>query len=211
MNDPHQDAEVLHAGAPIESARAVAILVHGRGGAAREFLSLSRWIDLDDVAYLAPQARGNTWYPYSFLAPLEQNQPYIDSAIAKLESIVAGLLGRGVASEKIAIIGFSQGACLSSEYVARHPRRYLGLAALTGGLIGPKDTPRAYDGSLDGTPVFLGASDPDPHVPWWRVEETSRVLSGMGGEVELVRYANQPHMINDDQMEHVKRVVSGQW
>lgn len=209
MNDPHANADVLHAGAPVESARAVAILVHGRGGSAREFLSLSRWIDLDDVAYFAPQANGNTWYPYSFLAPLSQNEPFVSSAIAKLESVVTGLMNRGIASDRIAIVGFSQGACLSSEFVARHPRRYLGLAALTGGLIGPKDTPRVYPGSLDGTPVFLGASDPDPHVPWWRVEETQRVLRDMDGTVEIVRYANQPHMINDDQMEHVKRVVSG--
>lgn len=209
MTDPHANAEVLEAGAPIQSARAVAILIHGRGGSARDFLSLSRWIDLTDVAYLAPQANGNTWYPYSFLAPIPQNQPHIDSAIAKIESVVSDVIARGVASERIMLVGFSQGACLSCEYVARHPRRYLGLAALTGGLIGPQGTPRNYAGDLAATPVFLGASDPDPHVPWWRVEETSGVFRGMGGEVELVRYANQPHMINDDQMEHVKRMVSG--
>lgn len=159
---PHGEQPVLHAGAPIESARAVVLLIHGRGGRAQDFLALSRLLDSADVAYLAPQASDGTWYPYSFLAPLEQNQPGIDSGIAKIESIVADLAARGMGSERVMIVGFSQGACLASEFVARRPRRYGGVAALIGGPIGPPGTKRDYPGSLEGTPVFLAAHDPGP-------------------------------------------------
>jgi len=199
---------LLHGGAEVDDAKAVAILLHGRGGSADDFLALSRWIDVAGIAYLVPQAANRTWYPYSFLSPLENNQPDLDSALARIESIVSALLRQKVASEKIAIVGFSQGACIASEFVARHPRRYGAVAALTGGLIGPDDVVRDYAGSLDGTPVFLGASDPDPHVPWSRVEETARLFTAMGAAVELKRYKNQPHMIGDDQMEHVKTMIA---
>ncbi len=204
----HDNTPLLHGGAEVDDAKAVAILLHGRGGSADDFLALSRWIDVAGIAYLVPQAANRTWYPYSFLSPLENNQPDLDSALARIESIVSALLRQKVASEKIAIVGFSQGACIASEFVARHPRRYGAVAALTGGLIGPDDVVRDYAGSLDGTPVFLGASDPDPHVPWSRVEETARIFSAMGAAVELKRYKNQPHMIGDDQMEHVKTMIA---
>ncbi len=207
-NGIHDNMPLLHTGVEVDGAKAVALLLHGRGGTAEDFLALARWIDVPGVAYLVPQAAGRTWYPYSFLAPIAQNQPDLDSALSRVESIVTALLKQSVASDRIAIVGFSQGACLASEFAAQHPRRYGAVAALTGGLIGPPDTPRDYPGSLAGTPVFLGASDPDPHVPWTRVEETSRVLSGMGAKVELKRYANHPHMIGDDQMEHVKTMIA---
>ena len=161
----------------------------------------------DGVAALAPQAAGHTWYPYSFLAPTAQNQPYLDSALRRIETVINDLIARGIASERIAILGFSQGACLTSEFVARHPRRYGAVMGLTGGLIGPPRTPRDYAGSLDGTPVFLGTSDPDPHVPYGRVEETAAVLTRLGAKVDLRRYPGMPHTINQDEIDACRALV----
>jgi len=198
--DPHAGQPVLRAGPAPEEAPATLILLHGRGASAEDILSLGEAIGLRELSALAPQAAGNTWYPQSFLAPLESNQPYLDSALGKLDSIVAELLARGVASDRVALLGFSQGACLTCEFIARTPRRYGAVMALTGGLIGPPGTPRDFPGSLAGTPVFLGASDPDPHVPFARVKETEGVLSRMGAAVELRRYPGMPHTINEDEL-----------
>src|SRR5688572_3901562 len=155
-SDPHAGQEVLHAGAPLETAKAALVMIHGRGASAGSILSLLPELGVDHVAALAPQAAGHTWYPYSFLAPMETNQPYLDSALNKIDAVVRELLGRGFASERIALLGFSQGACLTSEYLARHPRKYGAAMVLTGGLIGPPGTVRNYAGSLGGTPVFIG-------------------------------------------------------
>ena len=199
--DPHAGQEVLSAGPAPEAAAATLVLIHGRGASAESILSLHDALGLPNLAAVAPQAAGYTWYPQSFLAPIEANQPYLDSALRKLDTIVTEFLARGVPSERIAILGFSQGACLASEYVARHPRRYGALMALTGGLIGPPGTARNYPGSLAGTPVFLGTSDPDPHVPFERVRETQDVLATMGASVELRRYPGMPHTINEEELE----------
>jgi len=164
-------------------------------------LALYADLDVGQLAALAPQAAGQTWYPHSFLAPLDANQPYLNSALGRLDSLVADLLERGIAKERIVLLGFSQGACLTLEFVARHPRRYGAVIGLTGGLIGPPVPPRNYPGSLAGTPVFLGTSDPDPHVPFARVKETEATLSRMGAEVELRRYPGMPHTINDDELD----------
>src|SRR4051812_12692391 len=198
--DPHAGQTTLGAGPAPEAAAATLVLMHGRGGSAEDILSLYTELRLPDLAALAPEAAGNTWYPNSFLAPLEANRPYLDSALRRIESIVADLLARGVPSERIAVLGFSQGACLTLEFTARHPRRYGAVIGLTGGLIGPPGTTRNYAGSLDGTPVFLGTSDPDPHVPFERVQETESVLSGMGANVELRRYPGMPHTINQEEL-----------
>ncbi|MBV8507341.1 MAG: dienelactone hydrolase family protein [Alphaproteobacteria bacterium] len=198
--DPHARQQVLTAGPRPEEARASLILVHGRGATAQSILSLYDELDVENLAALAPQAAGQTWYPNSFLAPLEANQPYLDSALGRLESIVADLLDRGIPGRRIALLGFSQGACLTLEFVARHPRRYGAVMGLTGGLIGPPGTPREYAGSLDGTPVFLGSSEPDPHVPFERVRETEGVLSRMGATVEVRRYPGMPHTVNEDEL-----------
>src|SRR5262249_50636768 len=163
-----------------ERAVATLILVHGRGATAESILSLHAELGLAGLAALAPQAAGYSWYPHSFLAPLEANQPFLDSALRRLESLVVDLLARGVPSARLARLGFSQGACLTLEFAARHPRRYGAVMGLTGGLIGPPGTPRDYPGSLSGTPVFLGTGDPDPHVPFERVRETEDVLARMG-------------------------------
>ena len=201
IKDPHAGQDVLSAGPAPEEAAATLILVHGRGASAESILSLHDALGLPNLAAVAPQAARYTWYPQSFLAPIEANQPYLDSALRKLDTVVSDLLARGVPSERIAILGFSQGACLASEYVARHPRRYGAVMALTGGLIGPPGTPRDYPGSLAGTPVFLGTSDPDPHVPFERVLETDAVLTKMGAKVEVRRYPGMPHTINEEELD----------
>ncbi len=207
MNDPHAHQPVLTAGPKPEDAAATLILIHGRGASAQSILSLYEAMNLEGVAALAPQAGGNTWYPQSFLAPMEANQPYLDSALAKIDAIVTELLSRGVPSERIALLGFSQGACLTTEYVARHARRYGAVMGLTGGLIGPPGTPRDYAGSLASTPVFLGTSDPDPHVPFARVRETEAVLSKMGAAVEVRRYPGMPHTVNDEELAVCRTLV----
>jgi predicted esterase len=206
-SDPHAMQRLLRAGPSPEEAGAALVLLHGRGATAESILSLSQELGIEDLAAIAPQAAGNTWYPYSFLAPLEANQPFLDSALRRIDSIVQELLSQGMKSEKIAIFGFSQGACLASEFVARHPRRYGAVMALTGGLIGPPGTPREYRGALAGTPVFLGTSDPDPHVPFERVQETESVLRKMGATVDVRRYPGMPHTINEDELDACRALL----
>jgi predicted esterase len=200
VSQPHANQPIRTAGPAPEKAAASLVLMHGRGASAESILSLFDEMGIENIAAIAPAAAGNTWYPQSFLAPLEANQPYLDSALDRLESIVADLLTRGVPASQIALLGFSQGACLTTEYVARHPRPYGAVIAFTGGLIGPPGTPRNYGGSLAGTSVFLGTSDPDPHVPFERVQETAAVFKKMGAEVELRRYPGMPHTINDEEL-----------
>jgi predicted esterase len=210
--DPHAGQPTLAAGPLPEQAVATLILVHGRGATAESILSLHAELGIPGLAALAPQAAGQTWYPHSFLAPLEANQPYLDSALRRIESLVTDLLPRGIPGDRIALLGFSQGACLTLEFTARHPRRYGAIMGLTGGLIGPPGTPRVYPGALAGTPVFLGTSDPDPHVPFERVQETEAVLARMGASVELRRYPGMPHTINEDEINAcrvlLERIVS---
>ena len=173
MNDPHAKQLMLTAGPTPEKADATILLIHGRGADAEGMLCLHEELGIQKLAAIAPQAAGHTWYPHSFLAPLNENQPYLDSALNRIDSLAADLLARGVPSERIVILGFSQGACLTLEFAARHPRRYGAVIGLTGGLIGPPGTSRNYPGSLAATPVFLGTSDPDPHVPPRPAAETS--------------------------------------
>jgi len=205
--DPHANQLVATAGPAIEDSELVLLLLHGRGAAAQDMLSLYDALELETVAALAPQAAGQTWYPNSFLAPLQSNQPYLDSALRLIESLVGNLIDQGIASKRIALLGFSQGACLTAEFTARHPRRYGAVMGLTGGLIGPPGTPRNYSGSLAGTPVFLGSSDPDPHVPFERVQQTQDVLKGMGAKVELHRYPGMPHTISDDELDACRKLL----
>jgi predicted esterase len=200
-SDPHAGQPVLTAGPAPQDAGATLVLLHGRGASAEDILSLYEALGLADVAAVAPQAAGYTWYPQSFLAPVEMNQPYLDSALRKVDTVVGELLSRGIPSERIALLGFSQGACLTSEYVARHPRKYGAVMGLTGGVIGPAGTSRNYSGSLEGTPVFLGSSDPDLHVPFARVLETRDVLAKLGAKVEVRRYPGMPHTVNDEEVE----------
>jgi len=205
--DPHAGQPERTAGPAAEQARAVLVMLHGRGGSAESILSLYPRLHVPHAAAIAPQAANNSWYPQTFLAPIENNQPHLDSALRRIDALLGDLVGRGIPMERIALLGFSQGACLAAEYVARRPRRYGAIMLLTGGLIGPPGTPRDYSGSLEGTPVFLGTSDPDPHVPPERVEETADVLRRMGGAVELRRYPGLPHTINQDELAACRALI----
>jgi phospholipase/carboxylesterase len=207
ITGPHAGAEVLATGQPLEKATAAMIMVHGRGATARDILSLAAALDSPQFAYLAPQAKGNTWYPNPFIAPIHSNEPWLSSAITLLEALLAQVEEVGIPAERTMLLGFSQGACLTTEFVARHARRYGGVAGLSGGLIGPDGTPRDYPGSLDGTPIFLGCSDVDPHIPKARVLETERVLSSLGGIVTARLYPNMGHMVIDDELEFVRKMM----
>jgi predicted esterase len=206
-DDPHRGQPAVAAGRPLERAEAAMILLHGRGASAEDILHLAAELERPDFAYLAPQAAGHTWYPYSFLAPLEQNEPYLSSALRLVGATVDRVLAAGIPSERLLLLGFSQGACLALEFTARNPRHYGGVAALTGGLIGPDGTPRDYPGSLAGTDVFLGTADPDPHVPRSRVEESARVLERMGARVTVRIYPGMGHTVNQDELDHVRSMM----
>ncbi|HSM56400.1 MAG TPA: dienelactone hydrolase family protein [Candidatus Sulfomarinibacteraceae bacterium] len=207
MQEIHQTQPVRTAGVALDDARAAMILVHGRGATADSILTLTQELDRPHFAYLAPQAAYNTWYPQSFLAPLEQNEPYLSSALATLDNLVQRVADEGIPHNHLILLGFSQGACLASEYVARNARRYGGLAALSGGLIGAPGASRDYDGSLQGTPVFLGCSDVDPHIPRERVDETEQVLSELQAEVTKRIYRGMGHTVNQDEIEFVRSMM----
>jgi phospholipase/carboxylesterase/glyoxalase family protein len=205
---PHAGQRVMHAGAPLDTARAVMIMVHGRNAAPENILELTDVLDRPQFAYVGPAAAGGTWYPYSFMAPREQNEPGISSGLAVIESLVTTLIARGFAAERIMLLGFSQGACLTSEFAIRHPRRYGGVMALSGGLIGPPGT--TWDDvttSLDGTPVFLGCSDVDPHIPAERVRESEAVFRRLGAAVTRKLYPGMGHVVSGDEIENVQRVM----
>jgi predicted esterase len=207
--DPHRDQPTLHRGSALESAKAAVILIHGRGASATDIMALAAELSFPEFAYLAPDAAGHTWYPCSFLSPIDQNQPWLDSALRLIGKIVERATNAGIPRHRIAIAGFSQGACLSTEFVARNAARYGALIAFTGALIGPPGTRFAYTGHLAGTPCFLGAGDPDPHVPWVRVEESASVLTKLGGTVALRRYPGLPHSINADEIGQAREILSG--
>lgn len=209
--DPHRGRPILGAGAPLEEARAAVVLLHGRGADARDILGLAGELDPEGdsaVAFLAPDAARHTWYPYSFLAPIEQNEPWLSSALAFVGRVIDRIGQAGLPPERTMLLGFSQGACLATEYVARHPRRYGALAAFTGGLIGPPGSGFDHAGDLAGTPAYLGAGDHDPHVPWKRVEETAEVLRRLGGEVETERFPGLPHTIARQEIVKARRLLA---
>lgn len=206
---PHQSQPVLAAGKPLAEAAGALILVHGRGASAESILELADYLAHPDLAYLAPQAADATWYPYSFLAPMANNEPYLTSALARLGEVVAMVEEAGLSPERIFLGGFSQGACLASEFVARNARRYGGLLVFSGGLIGPEGTPRAYEGSFDGMPVFIGCSDVDPHIPVGRVRETADVLARMGAAVDSRIYPRMGHTINQDEIDAAAALLAG--
>jgi predicted esterase len=207
-SDPHGGQPVLRAGRPIAEARAAMVLLHGRGAGAADILGLAREQHHEGFAYLAPEAAGRTWYPYSFLSPLERNEPWLSSALACVGRVVEHVEEEGVPLSRVILAGFSQGACLAAEFAARHPARYGGLLAFTGGLIGPPGHPRAATGDLAGTPVYLAAGDPDPHVPWERMEETAAALSGMGAAVRLRRFPGLSHTISREEIEEARELVT---
>ena len=201
-------ARIATAGAPLTRAKAAMILLHGRGATAEGMLELAEVFAQPDIAYLAPQASGRTWYPHSFLAPLEQNEPYLSRALAQVGELVDALRRQGFLPERIALLGFSQGGCLALEYAARNAKPFGAIIGLSAGLIGPEGTPRKYGGSLAGTRVVLGCSDIDAHIPLARVNESARVLGGLGGDVIKRIYPGMGHTINDDEIAQVRAALA---
>jgi predicted esterase len=183
------------------------ILVHGRGAAPANILELADALFHPDFTYLAPAAAGNTWYPYSFMADIPANEPGISSGLAVLDGLVHKVAGAGVPVERIVLAGFSQGACLMSEYAVRHARRYGGILAFSGGLIGPPGTVWPGEGDFEGTPAFFGCSDADAHVPRSRVDESAQVLASMGAKVAKRIYPGMGHLINGDEITFARSVV----
>ena len=223
---PHTDQPLLTAGAPLAEATGAVVLVHGRGASAQSVLGLAREFERPDLAYLAPQAAGGAWYPHSFLAPLAANEPYLTSGIEAVMRAVAHAEAEGIEREQIVLGGFSQGACLATEVAARHAGRWGAVFALSGGLIGSGPGPAGapprggmggrypekafdYDGSFDGTPVFIGGSDVDPHIPLARLQTTADVFERLGAAVDLRLYEGFGHTVNQDEIEAVRGILPG--
>lgn len=204
---PHGGQPVLAAGEPLATAAGAIVALHGRGADAEDILGLAQEVAPSGVAIVAPQAAGNTWYPYRFLEPFARNEPYLSSALRTVADLVARLEASGIPAERIALLGFSQGACLALESAARNARHYGGLIGFSGGLIGPPGTDFSYPGSLDGTPVFLGCSDVDPHIPKERVEETAAALSDLGAAVDMRLYPGMGHTVNRDELDAAKALL----
>lgn len=207
MSGPHQDQPLLTAGSSLDAADAAVIMVHGRGATARGILGMAGEFDTENVAYLAPQAARNEWYPQSFLAPVEQNEPGRRSGLQAIDDALSAADDAGVPAENTLVMGFSQGGCLASEYVARNPHRYGGLAALSGGLIGESIDHDDYEGDLEGTPAFFGCSDVDPHIPEERVHESAAVFEQLNADVEKRLYEGMGHTVNQDELQYVSGLI----
>ena len=211
--DPHANGELYTAGTPLNQATAVVILLHGRGGNARDILTLSRALAPTNtpIAFLAPQADNSAWYPQSFLADRDHNQPYLDGALARVQSLIDQAQAAGIPLDRIVLAGFSQGACLATEFIATHPARYAGLIAWTGGLIGPPHSKLSgsdQSNTLAGTPALFATSDPDPWVPYDRVEESARIFTTLGAQVTLRRYPNKPHSVSGEEIELARKLIA---
>ncbi len=207
--DPHASGELYRAGVALSEAAGVVILLHGRGGPARDILTLSRALAPGRIplAFLAPQAAGFAWYPNSFLAERELNQPHLDSALSRVQTTIDLALEAGIPRERIVLAGFSQGACLAAEFIASHPARYGGLIAWTGGLIGPPGSKLTQAGDLLGTPALFASSDPDQWVPWTRVQESARIFTAMGAQVELRGFPGKPHSVSGEEIEMARQMI----
>ena len=206
---PHHGQPVRRAGAPLGAGRAAGILLHGRGATADSILDLVRVLPSDGITWLAPQAAGHTWYPNRFLAPIASNEPWLTSALDAVGDVLAQVELAGIGRRHVILAGFSQGACLALEFVIRSPARYGGVAGLSGGLIGPPGTEWPDRGSLDGTPVFLGCSDVDDHIPKARVLESAATLRARGASVVDVLYPGMDHTVNEDELAHVRGLIEG--
>lgn len=205
--DPHGATPVLRAGADLAAARLALVMLHGRNAGAEDMLGLAREIAIGDIAYLAPQAADYAWYPNRFMEPIASNEPWLTSALAKVGAVIDAAVAGGVPADRVALIGFSQGACLALEFAARHARRYAAVIALSGGVIGPDGTPRDYAGSFDDTPVFLGCSDIDSHIPVERVHESAAIFDRMGARVDKRIYPGMGHTVNQDELDAVRALL----
>ncbi len=201
---------VAKAGKSLSDAKKVLIMLHGRGGSAEDFIQLSDQLAVEDFAFLAPQAIQHTWYPYSFLEPAEKNEPQLSMSLSGLSELLDDLEGLRFAAKNIYFLGFSQGACLALEFCARNAQRYGGIIAFTGGLIGNRVEKSHYQGNFEGTPVFIGSSNHDPHVPEERIAESEKVLTAMGAQVTQKIYPNMGHAIIDDEIKIATAMLNGQ-
>lgn len=200
MTHHHEGQPLAMRGRPLAESRAVAIMMHGRGRTTDDILELATRIGETAFTYLAPTAKDNTWYPYSFMEPIEKNEPFLSSALAVYDALICSLVEKGFPKERIVLLGFSQGACLTAEYVVRHAERYGAVVLFTGGLIGPAGTSWPYPGSFHGTPFFLGTSDVDEFVPLERVQESAELFRQMGAQVIERVYPGMDHIVNDDEI-----------
>jgi predicted esterase len=207
----HKGQNLLRGGAPLEGARAALLLLHGRGASAEDIYSLGEEVSsgISGVALLAPQAADNAWYPQRFFAPLAQNEPFLGSALGVVAALIDEVARSGVTSRRVVLLGFSQGACLALEFAARHPRRYGAVVGLSGALIGPPGSPRPPGAGLAGTPVYLGCSDRDAHIPLPSVEETAEVLATMGARVTKSIFAGMGHTVNEEELAAVRGILRG--
>lgn len=208
MSMPHENSQIYSAGAKLDEASAALILLHGRGATAEDILSLSTFLTQPGLAFLAPQADDSTWYPNRFIFPVEQNEPHLSSALDLVDKVVKHVEDTGISTEKIFIGGFSQGACLASEYVIRNPKKYAGLLVFSGGYIGPLNAQRQPNGNLNETPAFLGCSDIDPHIPLQRVKETTALLQAMGAQVTEKIYPDMGHTIINDEIKWAQELIT---
>ncbi len=207
MADPHSGQPILQAGARLDSATAAMILVHGRGASAEDILFTIGGLHRPGFTFLAPQAAANSWYPFAFTEPIERNEPWLSSALARLAGVLE-TVEAAIPASRVILLGFSQGACLTLEFAARNARRFGGLVGLSGGLIGPEGAPRDYPGSLAGTPVLLGCSDVDPHIPAGRVTASGEVLRRLHGEVDVRIYPGMGHEVNQDELGFVRDLMA---
>jgi phospholipase/carboxylesterase len=203
----HQ-ANWITSGEPIKAGSKVLVLLHGRGADAADIMALGTQLDTKEFSLIAPEATGHTWYPYSFLAPRSQNEPWLSSALELIDTVLEDVKSKGVDEHRIWFLGFSQGACLTLEYVTRNARRYGGVIAFTGGLIGQELEVDQYKGDFNSTPIFIGSSDPDPHVPVSRVEESARIIRGLNADLTKKIYPGMGHTINTDEMMHANKMLS---
>jgi len=198
---------IVTAGNNLKDAEKALIMIHGRGGSAEDILSLAHHLQVKDFALLAPQANNNSWYPYSFMAPLSQNEPWLSSALSLLKEIMNDVVEQGIAEENIYFLGFSQGACLALEFVARNAIKFGGVVAFTGGLIGDRIYQENYKGDFNDTPIFIGSSNPDPHIPVERVYATTYILKNMHADVTEKIYENMGHTISQDEIDLANEFV----
>ncbi|MDX1700759.1 MAG: dienelactone hydrolase family protein [Melioribacteraceae bacterium] len=206
--EPHSGDKILYTGVDLENAKTALILIHGRGSTAESILPLANELNLDDTIVIAPQADQFTWYPYRFIEKRERNEPGISSGLALIDSIIYSLNDSGISTDNIFLLGFSQGACLILDYAARNPKKYAGIFALSGGLIGEKLNWNDYSGNLEKTPVFLGCSDNDFHIPEERVHESGKIFNELSSDVTIKIYNNMGHTISYAEIEEMNTIIS---
>lgn len=203
------EKNIIIQGKPLEHTGKALVMIHGRGASAGSILSLSQELEVADFSLFAPQATNHSWYPYSFMAPVVQNQPAFSSALELIDETIASIIQQGVESKNIYILGFSQGACLTAEYATRNARRFGGLFIFTGGLIGQTIDMNQYSGNFNGTPVLITTGDPDPHVPVSRVDETVKIMEEQGAFVTRKIYKGRPHTILQEELNLANQMLRG--